>query len=265
VPVHAERDFVVRVHPVSLYGGGQNPVGGFLQSRERIAQVALKIRAGGLDDLQVVDAGFDQDGLAGGGDNRGSHFRTGGHERPRMRASSEGNPGPEVLRDFDANLADLRVVGKEVIDEMLRELLDLLDRVEFRQRIDGVLDGVGREQRAVVAGGVAGFKGPLELNADGEVPEIVPVLHAAHLDQAYAGFAITVFREDRSHWLDECNMGAAPGRASPRRRMRGNQPSWFASTLRMKNGASVASQRRNNAGYLHALRARRRNKSHMRC
>src|SRR5262249_7054433 len=118
-----------------------------------------------------------------------------------MLFSPKRDASPQMFGDIDADLADLRIIGQEMIDELLREFFDLFDGVKLGERIDGVLDGVGRQDAAIVAGAVTTGKFALELHAYGELFEVVPILHAADFDEAYMRRAVIVFEQRGGHRL----------------------------------------------------------------
>src|SRR5260370_4357490 len=100
-----------------------------------------------------------------------------------MLLSAERNARPKMLSDVHPHPVQLSIVGQEVIDQLLREFLNLLDGIKLRQRVDSILDGVGRKDRSVVAGSVAAFKVAFELNSNGQLFQVVAVLHTAYFHE----------------------------------------------------------------------------------
>src|SRR5260221_10552100 len=97
-----------------------------------------------------------------------------------MLLSPKRNARPEMLGDVHTHPLHLWIVGQEVIDQLLRELLNLLDGIKFRQRVHSVLDGVGGQYGPILASGVATFKLAFELNSNGEFFQVLAVLHTAY-------------------------------------------------------------------------------------
>src|SRR5258708_17725365 len=112
----------------------------------------------------------------------GTLLRPSGGKRGRVRFAAEVDTVPQVLRDIDVDPRDLRIVGEKVIDERLRDLLDLLDRVQLRKREYGVLNGVRGQNIGVLAGGVTLLEVSLELDADRQLLECMPIRQARDLN-----------------------------------------------------------------------------------
>src|SRR5580658_1521633 len=124
--------------------GRKNPVAGFLERCIRIVDVAFKRRVRALENHQIVDPGLD--------DNR--FARANYQTRALLAFASERgrrDPRPKMLDHVYPYLAHLRVVVEKMPNQDLRELLNGPDVVLARKRVDGVLDGVGGQNPAVVA------------------------------------------------------------------------------------------------------------------
>src|SRR2546429_249505 len=109
-----------------------------------------------------------------------------------MRLAAKIDASPLVLGDLYLDFSHLWIVSGEMIDQLLRELLDLFDGVELGQSVHGVLDGVRRQNAAVVASSVAALEFAFQLDADRKLFEVMPVLLALHFDQADMRSAIVV-------------------------------------------------------------------------
>jgi hypothetical protein len=77
-----------------------------------------------------------------------------------------------MFRDFHTNAGYLRIIREKVLDQDGSELLDAPDVVLAREHVNGVLDGVGGQDLAVVAGFVAAFEVALEKNLKRQLVEV---------------------------------------------------------------------------------------------
>ena len=89
------------------------------------------------------------------------------------------------------------VIGK------MAEIIERLDRIEIRvrrERVNGVLHGVGRQHLTVVSGQVRRLERALEPHRDREVLELVAIIVALDLDEPHPRLAIAV-RAETGHQL----------------------------------------------------------------
>ena len=100
------------------------------------------------------------------------------------------NASPRVLGKIDPDPIQPGVAIEEVLRQAQAERFGLAHRPLRRQRIDGVLHGVGRQHRAVVAVGIRGVVVTFEADGDGQVAQIVTIRLPEHLDEPDARFAV---------------------------------------------------------------------------
>ena len=123
-----------------------------LQDRVRVLVVAPELRAGGLQQHQVLEAGDDPGllvrALAVDGDDRA----------PDLLALLDPgvvvvvDPLPGVLLDLDPRAGDRLDVVDEVPGQVEAVVLDLADALLLGVRVAGLLLGVGRQHVGLVAG-----------------------------------------------------------------------------------------------------------------
>lgn len=142
--------------PAGVDVGAEDAVPGFLEGGVLVAQEAPELRVGALEHGQLGQAGGDGDAAAlGHVDLHGALLLAVAHERVRVRLAVDGQPGPAVRDDVDVRDVDVPVLGDEVGAQDGAEELRRRDGVLLGQDVDGVLDGVGGDDDAVVGFGVA--------------------------------------------------------------------------------------------------------------
>ena len=107
-----------------------------------------------------------------------------------MRASLDVDPVPELLREVDRHPPDMVARVEEVRRQRHAERLRLPHAVLGRQRVDGVLHGVGRQHAGIVAVDIRGVEIALEPDRHAEVEEIVAILTPVDGHEADAGLAV---------------------------------------------------------------------------
>ena len=164
------------VGPLGVDGGAEEAVAGFLQRGERVLDVALEAGVRGLHDDEVVEAGVDLkvcrfararlwwSGLVGAA-----------HEGGGVRLAVDGEALPDCAFDRDRGGGDLRVAGEQEVDEFLGVVLHRGGGGVARDRVDGVLHGVGGEDFAVVAVVVRGVEVAGEQDLHGPLAQVVAV------------------------------------------------------------------------------------------
>ena len=149
-----------------------DPVADLGQRRVLVAREAAERRSGGLHDDEVLDAAIDDDPIDIGDRDRGPRHAAGPPERIGRGAGLRLQRLPGVLADRDRRALD-RLGLDEVRREPARERLDRPVQVLGRERVDGVLHRVGRDDEGVVAGGERGVEAALERDVDGQVADAV--------------------------------------------------------------------------------------------
>src|SRR5215472_6936140 len=97
-----------------------------------------------------------------------------------------------MLGDFHSNFGNLRIAAEEMVDQKLGEFLNAGDIVLSGKHVDGVLDRVGGQNLAVVAGFIRGVEITPKKNSRRDVLETVLLSAAIELHQPDARFAVRV-------------------------------------------------------------------------
>ena len=144
--------------PIGSNVGAEDPIPRLRKSGELIADEAVELRLGALEDGQAVDSGVDVDALAlddvGG---HGAGFLAVAVERVRVRLAVDDKPGPPVSDNVDVRDVDVSVGLDEVGSNNGSEEFRRRDRVLLGKDVDGVLHGIGGHNDTVVGLGVAVF------------------------------------------------------------------------------------------------------------
>lgn len=142
--------------PGSIDLGAQNTVPGLLEGGEFVADEAPELGAGALEDGQAVNGGSDVDALAlDHVDLDVAGLGAVLNEGVGVGLAVDVHAHPAVSDDVDVGGVDVRVLLDEVGAEDGAEQLGGSHRVLLGSDVDGVLDGVGGDDDAVVGLGVA--------------------------------------------------------------------------------------------------------------
>src|SRR5690606_32258014 len=193
-------DVGARVPPPRGDRGGQHPVVGFGERGVLVLDVAGELGAGGFEDEQVLQPGDHVLAVAVDGHRGGALLVAAAQERVVVPGAADRDPVPAVLFDQDAGAVHRRLGGDEVPAQSQREVLYLADRLLLGEGVDGVLLGVGGQDRRVVAFVVGGVEVATQRRADGEVLDAVPGGAAVHRNQADFRLAVLVGADDDPHW-----------------------------------------------------------------
>ena len=142
--------------PVSSNVGAQDTVPGLLKSSELITKETVELRTGALEHSQVFDGGLDVDTLALVDINLGvAGFAALLDEGVGVRLAINVHAHPAVGNNVNVGSVDMAVLLDEVCAEDGAEQLGGSHGLLLSGDIDGVLDGVGSNNDAVVGLGVA--------------------------------------------------------------------------------------------------------------
>lgn len=146
------------VFPVPVSGdiGAENAIPSLLELGVLVTDEAPELGVGALEHGQAVDGGLDVDALAlDNVDLDGAGLVAVLVERVRVRLAVEVHAGPAVGDDLGLRGVNVVVAGDEVGAQDGAEQLGRSDWVLLGEDVDGLLDGVGRDNHAVVGLGVA--------------------------------------------------------------------------------------------------------------
>ena len=197
VPVDVRTD----VAPPRGDDRGHDPVRGLDQRGVLHLGEAVELAAGALEDRDVLQPGDDRLVVAVLADDGGAHLGAALDERVVVLGALGGDDAvPEVLLHLLARAGHPRVLVDEVARHAQREVLDRADAAEAGQRVHRVLLGVGRDDGAVVAGGV-GVGGEVadQLAGDVHILDLVHRRRPVDVHQPDLGFAVLVGAQDDGH------------------------------------------------------------------
>ena len=117
------------------------------------------------------------------------------HEAGGMRLAVDGEALPHGAFDRDRDGGDLRIAAEQEVDQLLGVVLHGNGGGLARDRVDGVLHGVGGQDFAVVAVVVRGVKVAGEQYLHGPLAQFVSLGAARDFHQADARFAVAIFSE----------------------------------------------------------------------
>lgn len=142
--------------PVGINLGAENTVPGLLESGELVTDEAPELGAGALEDGQAVDGGVDLDALAlDHVDLDVAGLGAVLDEGVGVGLAVDVHAHPAVGDDADVGGVDVGVLLDEVCAEDGAEQLGGSHGLLLGGDVDGVLDGVGGDDNAVVGLGVA--------------------------------------------------------------------------------------------------------------
>src|SRR5262252_10219651 len=121
-----------------------------------------------------------------------------------MRTTGYGKAVPRLLDDVDMDACDA-ALEKEVVRQIEREYLDMIEWMLPRLCIDRVLHRVCCQTRAVVAVDIDRVCLAFELHVDCQVDDLVRVARASHLDETHARFAVPIPRQHATHPDTSCS------------------------------------------------------------
>ena len=99
---------------------------------------------------------------------------------------------PGHFFDFDANFIEMADAREEVAGEIPGELFDARDGLLARQGVDGVLHGVGRQDKAVIGLGEGVLECAFHKDFDVQFFEFVMRGKALNVGQPHFGFAVGI-------------------------------------------------------------------------
>lgn len=158
--------------PSGINIGGEDAVPGLAEGGVLIADEAVEGGAGALEDLEARDGARELDTLF----PRDSRLDVAGLLAVTVEAVGVGlsvnvDAGPTVDDDLDVGNVDVGVLVEEVLAEVGDIELWGVHGVLLGLDVDGVLDGVGGNDNAVVSLGVGGLDLALEKAADGHLSD----------------------------------------------------------------------------------------------
>lgn len=154
--------------PAGVHVGGENPVPGLGQGGVLVTDETVERRSGALQDAKTDDAAGDGDAILAADGSLDVPCLAGVlDEAVGVRLAVDGHALPVVGDDLDMGSVDVAVLLDEVRAQKGGEVFRGCDGVLLGKQVDGVLDGVGRDNDAVVGLGVGGLDVTLEQTADG--------------------------------------------------------------------------------------------------
>ena len=121
------------------------------------------------------------------------------HERLSMRLLADGNPLPRPLGDFDAHPSHGFVTLEKPRGQRQRERFDVSAGMLSCKCVHGVLHGVGRQHRGVVAQDVRGLEVALEADVDQQILHVVTIATPRQLQEPDARLTVCVVGERMEH------------------------------------------------------------------
>src|SRR6476659_10601445 len=117
-----------------------------------------------------------------------------------VRRAVDRNPVPEVLLDLDPGAGGLWGLADEVVAEGQRELLDGADSLLLGEGEDGVLLGVGGQDRGLVTGDVRVAEVAAQRRGHVQVADLVAWRVSVDANQTVLGFSVLICAQDDGHF-----------------------------------------------------------------